>query len=274
MDDGAPFPLLFQPIRYFYAPLPEEHQREMMEFLVRVVKADIWMTMKTKYAVRRNLRNSAVTFAVGGPSAPDDVDPAVYDQFVRLRPCSGKSGADDSTAGIELDVRQYTLLPLHAAAYAGVRPVLDLFLTTYKMPVDTRTPDTRLTVLHCLALSGCAETKLLPVVTWLVEEKGADVTCLSVEGYTAARMAFGTGKDRMHDYLKTQEVQQAVPRAQEDEERKRIAAVALREQMQQSEEVMAALLEELELEEKAAAVNKKEGSKNKNGKESKGKKKK
>ncbi len=165
-----------------------------------MAKADIWMTMKTKYAVRRNL------------------------------------------------------LPLHAAAYAGVRPALDLFLTTYKMPVDTHTPDTQLTVLHCLALSGCVETKLLPVVTWLVEEKGADVTCLSVEGYTAARMAFGTGKDRMHAYLKAQQArQQQDSKAKKKEVEDASEAAAAAALSREDQAVIADLLEQWNLEQQQGA---------------------
>lgn len=97
-----------------------------------------------------------------------------------------------------------------------------------------------------------------------MKEKGADATCVNVEGYTAAQMAFATGKTRVHRYLKAQETQQA----KQKEEQKKAAAAAATEvaRMQEVEESMAALLLELEAEEEAAS------SKKNGGKASAGKK--
>ena len=107
------------------------------------------------------------------------------------------------------DVSPLRFLPLHAAAAAANRPVLDFFLTECGMPVDTPTPEWHLTALHILASLKRTEMDLLPIVTWLVEEKGADVTCVNKQGYMAAQMARDTGNMRLHQYLKEQEKRQA-----------------------------------------------------------------
>jgi hypothetical protein len=72
------------------------------------------------------------------------------------------------------------------------------------MPVNACAPGAKLTALHYLAMATMDETKQLSMVTWLVEEKGADVTCLDSDGYTAARYAFTEGKSRIHEYLQKQ----------------------------------------------------------------------
>jgi ankyrin repeat protein len=153
----------------------------------------------------------------------------------------------------------YKFLPLHMAACEGVKSVLDFFLTECGMPVDTRVSDLQLTALHCLALSWRDDAHLLPIVTWLVEEKGADVMCRDKKGHTAARLAAIRKKTSVQRYLQAQE-----------EREKEAAAAAAVLQMQKSEEAMAALLLELEEEEQAAAA---AGSKTKDGKTSSGKKK-
>ena len=90
------------------------------------------------------------------------------------------------------------------------------------------------------------EAKLLRIVTWLVEEKGADVTCLNAEGHTAAQIALGRGKSRMYEYLQKQEKWQAVRKAkekkkQEEEKKKAADSATLARRMRDAEEAMAAL---------------------------------
>jgi len=154
------------------------------------------------------------------------------------------------------------------AACEGTKPLLDFFLTECKMPVNTRTPDLQLTALHCLAASERKETDLLPIVIWLVEEKGADVMYRDTKGYTAARVAAITKKTSVQRYLQAQE---AGKKEQEESREKAAAAAAAVLQMQQTEEALAALLLELEEEEQAAAA---AGIKKKERETSSGKKKK
>lgn len=70
------------------------------------------------------------------------------------------------------------LFPLHLAALSGNQPLLDFFLTECGMPIDTRTRGLQLAALHLLAMSPREEVHLLPIMKWLVEEKGADMTCV------------------------------------------------------------------------------------------------
>ncbi len=55
------------------------------------------------------------------------------------------------------------------------------------MPVNT------LTALHLLTMSPREEAHLLRIVTWLVQEKRADVLCVKEEGATAALVALFAG---------------------------------------------------------------------------------
>ena len=155
--------------------------------------------------------------------------------------------------------------------------MLDFFLTECGMPVNIPTPEWRLTALHLLVSLKRTETEVFPIVTWLVEEKGADVTCVNKRGYMPAQMARVTGKLRLHNYLQAREKTQAARKAKEnkkEEERKMKAAesATMARRLREAEEGMAALLLELEAEEEAekqAAEDKK-----KEGKASGGKKKK
>jgi uridine phosphorylase len=77
------------------------------------------------------------------------------------------------------------------------------------------------------------ETEVFPVATWLVEEKGADVTVLDGEEATASQLAFTTGKMRLHDYLIEQERRQAARKAEKE---KRQAAWKAKEKKNQDKE--------------------------------------
>jgi len=101
------------------------------------------------------------------------------------------------------------------------------------MPVDTPTPEGNFTILHFLANADLPEAETLPIVIWLVEEKGADATVLDEAGLPAAQVAYDTGKMRMCAYLKEQEKRQAARKAEEDE---RQAAREVEEKKKQDEE--------------------------------------
>lgn len=171
--------------------------------------------------------------------------------------------------GIAPSKPPYKFLPLHMAACEGVKSVVDFFLTECGMPVDTRVSDLQLTALHCLALSWRDDAHILPIVTWLVQEKGADVMCRDKKGYTAARLAGIKKKTSVQHYLQAQEKQQAA-RVKEERE-KAAAATEMATRMQAAEVAMAELFLELEEEEEAAAA---AGSKMKGEKAGGGKKKK
>ena len=145
--------------------------------------------------------------------------------------------------------RKHILFPLHTAAHCGIQQVLDFFFTECNMPVNTRSSVSQLTALHLLAMSPREEAHLLRIVTWLVQEKGADALCVNAAGATAAQTALFAGKKRICQYLQAQEQRQA---ARKNEERAAAAAVASR--MQATEKAMAELFLELEEEEKAAAA--------------------
>jgi hypothetical protein len=195
-----------------------------------------------------------------------DIWATAYTHYDALRTIYG-SDYHDAQARRRSTVWRPAVLPLHMAACEGNKYLLEYFLTECKMPVNTRTPDLQLTALHCLAASERNETDLLPIVTWLVEEKGADVMCRDKKGYTAARLAAIRKKTSVHRYLQAQEAE----KKEQEERREKAAAAAAAVQMQQTEEALAALLLELEEEEQAAAA---AGSKKKEGKTSSGKKKK
>ena len=175
-------------------------------------------------------------------------------------------------------VRKPLHLPLHAAACEANQPVLDFFLTECGMPVDTPN-EWHHTILHLLANDDRTEKELLPIVTWLVEEKGADVTVLNGAGYPAAQVAYDTGKMRMYKYLKRQMKLQIARKAKEnkdeEEKKKKAEAATMARRIREAEEAMAALYLELEEEEAAEKQAKSAaGKKKKQGKASGGKKKK
>lgn len=126
------------------------------------------------------------------------------------------------------------------------------------MPVDTCSFLRKFTALHFVAFYNAIETETedLSFVTWLVEDKGADVTCVDAKGHTAAQLARRCGKMRMYEYLQKQEKRQTALKAKEkkqEEEGKKKAAesVTMARRMQEAEEATAALLLELEEEEEA-----------------------
>ena len=167
-EDGDPYPMIFLPIRQTLYParLREapilnftpsgEERKEMVAYFVREGGADIWAQAYTHYHSLRTIYGS---------------------------------GHHDDQARRRSTVCRPAVLPLHMAACEGTKPLLIFFLTECKMPVNTRTPDLQLTALHCLAASQLKEPDLLPIVIWLVKEKGADVMCRDTKGYTAARVA-------------------------------------------------------------------------------------
>lgn len=120
------------------------------------------------------------------------------------------------------------------------------------MPVNTRSSVSQLTTLHLLAMSPREEAHLLRIVTWLVQEKGADVLCVNADGATAAQSALFAGEKRICQYLQAQENRQAAREKKQKE--KAAAAAAAVSRMREAEEAMAALLLELEEEEEAAAA--------------------
>lgn len=161
-------------------------------------------------------------------------------------------------------------LPLHAAVVQRVQPVVEFFLNECGMPVDICTTRWKFTALHLMTLLNPVETEMEDIhfITWLVEEKGADLTCKSASGYMASQMARDRGKVRMSNYLEAQEKRQVARKAQEKKEQeaeKKAAADAatMVRRMQEAAEAEAALLLELEAEEaaekEAVASKKKEG---------------
>jgi len=235
---GVPTPLLFFAIRHFtdIVEVPDEARRAMVAFLVEEGGADIWAMVLTKIILW--------DFPTGTIMEPGD--------------------------------EGYNFLALHSAASMGNKPVLDYFITECGMPVDTCTPESVITPLHLLVLSNREETELLPIVEWLVEEKGADVTLQSKEGKesTPADLAFYAGRARLRHYLQGQETQQAARKEQarkkqEEGERKKAAAAMVA--LEEMEKAMEELYLELEEEEKAAAAaggnKKKEGKGTRGGKQ-------
>lgn len=97
------------------------------------------------------------------------------------------------------------------------------------MPVDIPTPTDHFTPLHMACTSFLADANILPLVRYLVEEKGADVTLKTREGETAADIAIRKGKQQLYDLLTRKETEVAARQAAEA-----LAAVRLAEERQQT----------------------------------------
>ena len=67
-------------------------------------------------------------------------------------------------------------LPLHAAAMPGAFELVAFFVDECNMPVDTATQDRLMTPLHAACLSNNCGSDVLPLVQYLVENKGASRT--------------------------------------------------------------------------------------------------
>lgn len=165
---------------------------------------------------------------------------------------------DNHSDGGNRTFGSFILMPLHAAAYDGIQPVIDFFLTECGMPVDTCTSDMRFTSLHLLAMSLQDEMKLLPILRWLVEDMGADATFQSTGGNTAAELVSMMGHTRLQHYLEAQETRQA--QAKEEGE-KAVVAAAMTTPVEGSGEATAELDLDLEAEDATAAADNKKGGK-------------
>jgi len=105
---------------------------------------------------------------------------------VRVPYQSGRFEVDAD--GNRTRMKLYTLLPLHSAALTANRPDL----TECGMPVNTCAIDSGFTPLHSLVMSTRNEMETLPVIQWLVEQKGADV----MKRYTGGCTRCGGGIQR------------------------------------------------------------------------------
>ena len=142
--DGMPWPMIFHPMHNYRLECnTHEEHRDMVVFLVQKAGANVWVSMQQQYAVQSEGPDAGITYAVTSQALP----PSAPDEHHRLVQWSCSTSVGDLT------VRLHTILPLHDAAYAGAQSLLNFYLTECHMPVDTRTPDTQLTVLHCLARS-------------------------------------------------------------------------------------------------------------------------
>lgn len=152
---------------------------------------------------------------------------------------------------------------VHIAASRGAVAMVKFFVDECGMPVDIPTPFDFVTPLHAACMSLTDEADLLPLVRFLVEEKGANVTLKTSTGETAADIACNMGRMQIYDFLTRKEKEVAARRAAEA-----LAAVRLAEELRAADIAAHALMEELAAEEEAEESKKQAKKK---GKKSKGK---
>ena len=156
--------------------------------------------------------------------------------------------------------REYIFMPVHVAASQGALAMLTFSINECGMPVDIQSPTAHFTPLHLACTSAFEEADILPLVRYLVEEKGADVTLKTSLGETAADIAIKKGRQQVYNLLARKEEELAARRTAEA-----LAAVRLAEETRAADIAAQALMEELAAEEEAEEAKKqaKKGKKSK-----------
>jgi hypothetical protein len=205
-------------------------------------------------------------------------------QLAMVRCLVQKWGAD-VRAVICSGAQKCEYFPLYDAAMGCAHNVVAFFLDECGMDINIRTPRTQSTVLHSLVRTPVRdEGEALRMLKYLIEERGADYTLKSTDGYNAVSLAVICGVPLYSRYFApggttTREVDPATfKRYQKRERRKDVAKAAAKdeaatkalfdEQEAKAKEAAATLLAELEAEDrKAAAVagKKKQKKKKKKG---------
>jgi hypothetical protein len=113
---------------------------------------------------------------------------------------------------------------LHLAAIQGWYIVIELMVNEFDAPIDTLTPVTEQTLLHCACMSSLlSRPTALEFITWLMEAAGAHTLIFSEDsaGVTAAQYADmneGQYAKEVGEYLRRKEKDLTPPTKEEEEE--------------------------------------------------------
>lgn len=119
--------------------------------------------------------------------------------------------------------------PLQYACLYGLRSVADFYLSECHVPVDAISPcsETGWTALDILVANQRQdEARILSMVKWLVEEKGASVMPTDVTVNSPAILALIAGNLKVFQYLLEREMMERKAQQMEEDEKRKEAEFA------------------------------------------------